>query len=113
MKRIYFVIGLMFVVTTGAIVWYVRDVSAPVVVPTRSAIEIRADWKTGVESIIQAYEGDRDAVKASQALLRLTVPSDGRDVHLMFALALEAARANKANATTDWQKAVTQFRSLP
>lgn len=113
MKRIYFVIGLILAVTTGAIAWYVRDASAPVVVPMRSEIEVRTDWKAGVESVIQTYERDRDITRASEALLRLTVPSNGRDAHLALALALEAARTGKASAVTDWQKAVSRFRSLP
>lgn len=75
----------------------------------QSPEQMRAMWRQRVEGIIQGYEQGKDASRARDALLGLTVAREDQEVHLRLVLALNAIVEKAADAELKWQEAKKAF----
>lgn len=111
------VILILCIVVIGGIVvgfgWTLRHVlrrtAAVEVVPARSQAEIHRTWVQGVRKVLAAHDQDRDALKARDALLALSVRTDDQDVHLALVLALQGIMDGKVEAAQKLVEAQQAF----
>ena len=80
---------------------------APVSAP--SLEETRATWRQNVKRIVAMYDQDKQAERAREALLALTVAREDQEAHLRLVLALNALIEGASGADKKWQTAQALF----
>ncbi|MBP6945591.1 hypothetical protein KBD61_03695 [Patescibacteria group bacterium] len=66
--------------------------------PVRTSVELQQVWRSEVQTILRQYDQDRNAAKAREALLGLTVTREDQAKHLALVLAFNASSERQPNA---------------
>ncbi len=74
-------------------------------------VELQAEWRTAITSVLADYDRTGDARSAKERLLAVRVPASGRDVHLALYLAFNALSESRPEGRTKLAEARTTFQA--
>lgn len=74
-------------------------------------VELQAEWRTAINSVLADYDRTGDARSAKERLLTIRVPASGRDTHLALYLAFNALSESRPEGRVKLTEARTVFQA--